>query len=390
MTVRMLEEKMISIGILTYHKAKNYGAFLQAYGLSQRLNEEKDINAEIIDFSMKREKKRYKVGNNPIYIVKNFKQWNHYKRLYNGFEKGYKKAPISKDRCVSDSIEDFDNFVKNKYDIIITGSDEVWSLKSFRGFPNPYWLPGEIKCKKVSYAAASSTSNFEKQPDDIKYKIIEYLNDFEYITVRDKNTYNQISTIANYNDRLEKMPDPSFVYDYKANGDKGRRILKEQFKISSNDKIAIVMTENVKLQKMIGNVIGNTHKIVSVYDYADGFNNLSDITPFEWLDVIAGADLVLASYFHAICFSVLNNRRFLAFGTDAKKDKLTEVLESVNLEKFFVDIEDISEAILSEKIQFCIDEEYDCHKEINEQRDKFIYFVDILRTIGEKNERKQH
>ncbi|MCD7893356.1 MAG: hypothetical protein LUG60_06600 [Erysipelotrichaceae bacterium] len=49
----------MKIGILTYVHAVNYGAVLQAYALCKRLNEENDIEAELIDFRMKKEIKYY-------------------------------------------------------------------------------------------------------------------------------------------------------------------------------------------------------------------------------------------------------------------------------------------------------------------------------------------
>lgn len=41
---------MSKTGILTYHKANNLGAVLQAYALQKTLNENLNQNAEIIDY----------------------------------------------------------------------------------------------------------------------------------------------------------------------------------------------------------------------------------------------------------------------------------------------------------------------------------------------------
>ena len=43
----------MKVGILTYHRSVNYGAYLQALALCKKLNCEQDISAEIIDFRMK-------------------------------------------------------------------------------------------------------------------------------------------------------------------------------------------------------------------------------------------------------------------------------------------------------------------------------------------------
>ena len=55
----------MKVGILTYHRALNYGAFLQAVCLCERLNAEKEISAEIIDYDMQSAQNVYKllIGN---------------------------------------------------------------------------------------------------------------------------------------------------------------------------------------------------------------------------------------------------------------------------------------------------------------------------------------
>ena len=50
----------MKIGILTFHRSVNYGAYLQAMALCKRLNCEPDITAEIIDFRMKCDENHYK------------------------------------------------------------------------------------------------------------------------------------------------------------------------------------------------------------------------------------------------------------------------------------------------------------------------------------------
>ena len=50
---------MKKIGILTFHKAINYGAYLQAFSLSERLKKEfSDCHVEIIDYIPQKEKKK--------------------------------------------------------------------------------------------------------------------------------------------------------------------------------------------------------------------------------------------------------------------------------------------------------------------------------------------
>ena len=51
----------MKIGILTYCNSYNYGAYLQAYNLCSKLNTYENIEAELIDYSMRQELEIYKV-----------------------------------------------------------------------------------------------------------------------------------------------------------------------------------------------------------------------------------------------------------------------------------------------------------------------------------------
>ena len=325
----------MKIGILTFHRAINYGAFLQAYGLCQRLNEESDIEAEIIDFRMTKEHRFYSHRNyryisaigHLMWVIRHFRKYCYQRNLLKSFSRGYERLPISEESLISDNIDDFQNFVRGKYDIIIAGSDEIWKVNGLRGFPTPYWLPGELGCKKFSYAA-SARNDFSKLDDETKTRINEYLNGFQYISVRDELTRRNILEYTPPIAEVEIHPDPSFIYDYNASGENGRKILTERAGFDSDKKIALVMMDNEEIANQIYKELSADYQLVALFSPKKIMKSISNLDPFEWLDVIAGADLVCASYFHAICFSIVYQTPFIAFAADGKETKLTAILES--------------------------------------------------------------
>ena len=110
----------MKIGILTYHKAYNYGAYLQAYGLCQRLNQEDFIDAELIDFHMIKEVNMYiKVKIKSLFNIKKFIFVN---RLHSSIKKSQCDLKLSDKYLCSNNVNDFYELVKNKYDVIIVGS----------------------------------------------------------------------------------------------------------------------------------------------------------------------------------------------------------------------------------------------------------------------------
>ena len=334
---------MIRIGILTFHHSENYGAFLQAYALCNRLNEERDIQAEIINFRMKKEYLHYthrKYRKFPnlrhlLWCIRHYRTYRFKKELNSSLERGYLKMPLSESALMSDSIEDFQNFVRGKYDLIIAGSDEIWKIDSVRGFPTPYWLPGDLKCRKISYAA-SSRADFSKLDAGTREQIKIYLSDFSFISVRDEVTKYNIQKYILPEREIYIFPDPSFIYEFHPDAGRGRKILKERAGLDPLKKTAVVMMEDSEIAEQIRSEIADEYQLIAVFSRKKGYRNLGKLDPFEWLDVIAGADMICASYFHAVCFSIIFGTPFVAFAADGKESKLSAVLDaSGNSERLY-------------------------------------------------------
>ncbi len=331
--------KKMKIGILTYHKARNYGAFLQSCALCSRLNQEADIDAEIIDFRMKKEENMYSLSK--WSLVDKLRFYHKYKftgRVYRSFERAdfsMEGMRLSGESLTSDSMDDFTEFVKNKYDVIISGSDEVWKADSFRGFPTPYWLMGDLGCRKFSYAV-SARNDFGKMSDENLSLVKKALGEFEFISVRDDATYEAIKGLSG-GKKVYKCCDPSFVYDFNVTKKNLAQILKGKAQLDEGKKNVVVMTERPEIAAKIRRQLGNRYNLISVFHWRRGYINVPDLTPGEWLEVIGGADFVLASYFHAVCFSIVLGVGFLAIGSPGKSAKVKDLLKGSALENRYLD-----------------------------------------------------
>ena len=64
------------VGILTYHRSHNYGAFLQAYSLCAKLNTLNNVDCEIVNYNLQKEDQVYKKKKwkRPLYFFKFKKQ----------------------------------------------------------------------------------------------------------------------------------------------------------------------------------------------------------------------------------------------------------------------------------------------------------------------------
>lgn len=283
------------IGILTYHRSHNYGAFLQAYSLVFRLKREfPDEQIELIDYNMlvaeKFYKKRIISENHGRTIIYNY-------RRYRILEKCKNFLPVSEEKLVSDDISDFQKFVNCKYDLIVAGSDEIWRIPGFRGFPNAYWLPGELGCLKISYAVSSRIKAISVEDEK---KIAGYLTEFSYIGVRDRATK---KVLGNYTSkRINYNCDPSFIGGVTGNPEKGKKLLQNKFKVISDKKVLGLMLDVPEDAKRIKKLLGENYTYISLYRKLPGTKAYPELTPFEWVDVISALDFLLRHIFMECVF----------------------------------------------------------------------------------------
>lgn len=373
------------IGIVTYHAAKNYGAFLQAYALKNAIIEYTGNEVEIINFDMPQAEALYKrplastEGKYSVYANERYKM----------FEREEDTNLSSQPRLVSGSIEDFQKYIKGKYDAIIAGSDEIWKMDGFRGFPNPYWLPGNYECKKYSFAASSRTDVSKLSEEEINEARI-LLSDFSYIGVRDEVTRKFVRTITGINPHLNC--DPTFAYDFKINKELGRWLLKNKFHLSGQKKVIAVMLENRSLYNTIVQMYGDFFDFVPIHNYYPGLNN-AVLTPFEWIQAIAGSDGLICNHFHGTVFALKSNTPFIVFElreiTDNRYSKIYDLLQRHNLEQHFHMLENPVEQSLVEVGAFLAGiisgrEIADYGTICEEEKDLFYPFIELFPDNREK------
>lgn len=298
---------MMKVGILTYHKTHNYGAFLQSYALTNYLNQISGIQAEIIDYNtLASELMQIKC------IKFNWRQlssiWYNFRR-YIIFAKAQKQLPTSKRHLVTDRVDKFCDFVTNQYDLIVVGSDEVWVLDGYRGFPNAYYLPDLKGTKKASYGA-SSRNTLDALDTETIQAVKNYVQDFSYIGVRDTATYNLVKQIVGES-HLRMNCDPTFLYDFNVDINEGKRILSDKFKVTAGKKIIGLMCGEPVLARKIIDKFSKDIEIVSLYDYYDGTKGYAPISPFQWINVISALDGLITTFFHGMVFAIKSNVPFI-------------------------------------------------------------------------------
>jgi len=332
----------MKIGVLTFHKSHNYGAFLQCYCLTHFLTE-RGYDVEIIDFNnIAPSGYSIKWSRNPIKCY-------HMIKRYRMFNKQQSILRLSSPEIISGDSEELREYVYGKYDLIIAGSDEIWRLAGgFRDTPNVYWLPGDMHCRKMAYAISSrgdfSTLN-EKQREGVR----NCLKDFSFISLRDRYSKEQIQTMTDK--KVHLCCDPTFLYDLRGDKEKGRQLLHNKYGVDSSKHIIGIMGMEPEVVKALKKSLGNSISIVSLYDYNAGIVNALDLTPFEWIDAIAALDFMFTNYFHGMCFAIQNNTPFCAIDRREQiieRGKMYDLLDIYDmLDRFFTrnDADYVSKAI---------------------------------------------
>ena len=155
---------MKKIGILTFHRAENYGAVLQAYALQEKLSKDA-MPAEIIDYRNENIEAPYKffyikgksikgkiktIISDFMFLTRNLKRKKAFTEFYN------------KNIKMSESFSKVEEF-KDNYDLYITGSDQVWNSSI------------EYSCYTGNRKRDVYTLNFKTEKESKKYLMQQVL-----------------------------------------------------------------------------------------------------------------------------------------------------------------------------------------------------------------------
>ena len=330
----------MKIGIITFHSSHNYGAFLQAYALREVVEKYTGAQVEIINFIMaishaKNQELAEKNADDPVLS-------KAYRQLFTTFEESIRRyQTLSKEPLISDDLDEINRYIADQgYDLIIAGSDEIWKTHSYRGFPNAYFLTDpNAKYVKISYAVSCRTPLFRFTPE-MKELVASYLAPFDYIGVRDEPTFEGLSYCCGSSDKMHYNCDPTFLYDFKADAERGRAILRDKFHLAEDGRKRIaLMCESEPLAKEVLRVADDGVVFVPLYRFYPEIGCPYVPDPFEWIDIIAACDGMITTFFHGTVFSMKNNVPFCSFEKrnveDNKASKIYDVLNRHGLAEHF-------------------------------------------------------
>ena len=195
----------------------------------------------------------------------------------------------------------------DEYDYFVVGSDQVWNPNWYRGIKAEAFLLAFAKREqKVCMAPSFGISEL---PEEWKPHFKKYLNDFKYLSVREKEGAKIIRELTGR--QAEVVIDPTLMLDT----EEWRKIEKKS-KARKDDKkyilkyfLGIQSQENIDYINKIAHK--NDYQILELMkpDQPDVFVS----GPGEFIDLVDHAELICTDSYHACIFSILFNKPFLVF-----------------------------------------------------------------------------
>lgn len=326
----------MKIGILTFHRAHNYGAVLQCYALTQYL---KSLGNDVfvIDYSSDYVQSCYKLVDlnrikckNPIRMISNL--FNEI-RVYR----------TRKTRAVK-----FDTFV-NKYfsllspndidnlDVIVVGSDQVWNTRLTYGFDKYYWgnFIRNKNTRMISYAA--SIEEFWEQ--DKNKVAVKLLSNFDSISVREENAMSILQKLMPQKE-ISLCVDPTLLLPANI----WNRIA--EIPQISERYLLVYQVRNSEKTISIAQKIAKKLSLSIVYLSASVFGNNSKVSrnssPEQYLGFFKNASFVVCTSFHGTVFSLVYEKPFVSIRLNDGRDSRVGTLlaKCDGLEHFVSEVND--------------------------------------------------
>ena len=333
----------MKIGIMTINSAYNYGCVLQAWALQKYLENEGHqvsiINYRIpeIDntYRLFREKQRFSIA--PINNVYNYLR--HVKFNLTQAPRIRKAAKfehfINEVMNTTQVFSSFRELVEGKagkdYDVLITGSDQVWNGTITKGLKPAYFLDFDHSGKrKISYAASIGKKELMNAEKEF-FK--NYLAEYESIAVRENSAAELLAPLVKK--PVEVVLDPTLLLDRE-----DFDTLKQPSKYQKPYIFVHVIGKDARLRRIVA-ILSEQTGLPIVQNrmkkqFPDELGRFSDAGPEEFIGLIEGAQLVITNSFHATVFAVIYEKNFITIPHELYPERMENLLKELSMENHLI------------------------------------------------------
>jgi len=344
----------MNVGLITFHRAQNAGAVLQAFAL-QRVIQGLGHRAKFIDYypAVFRQNRIFHPGTQPRTILRNlyalakFRSLRHLRDQYRVFlqrQLRIEGKQYSTPAELSDAPPEFE--------VYLCGSDQVWNPQMDADTGKPYFLgfaPSEHR--RIAYAPSFGVTQI---PPSLQHEMAQRISKIDFLSVRETQGQVIIQQLTGRDAVLAL--DPTLLVS-----------AEEWSKISTprdmeHPYILIYGAMTEQLSKSVIRVKRATGmKAVAIYsglrpipipgvDYV-----LRDVGPTQFVWLFQNADYTIVNTFHGTAFSIINRTPFLATPAN-NPSRIVSLLDILGLSAHLLsDVESVKQAQITDLMNSNID-----------------------------------
>jgi hypothetical protein len=316
----------MKIGIITIHRANNYGAALQCYAL-QRSLEALHYEVQVIDYRQPDTEEAYQ----PVSISRICKESHSLMQLLKDLfliplryrnARGFNKFRNKYLNCTSPIYRKED--IPQDFDVYLLGSDQLWSvLCTGNNVEEVFW--GNFKHSPRSvingYAISGTISSLETIG---KNRVKKFLENFCQLSCREKDIAAWIQNNTGYKCRVDI--DPTLLVDDAVWQDLEK----------TNKKTFIPYLLSYYLLPEQKAIVKNYAKKAGLKYVELGYIASS---PTDFLTLIKNASIIVGGSFHLAVFSIIFRKQFYIIRKESDSDIRSEhLLKQLNLQERMISI----------------------------------------------------
>ncbi len=342
---------MVKVGILTFHRATNYGTALQAFATEKGIKK-LYVDTEVIDYRpeyIERTLKTRKLRNarsikEILSIMINAVLYPKMaKRKAESFKRFFSLMDISDKVCyTTDEVAK----VASEYDAVLTGSDQLFN-RNITADDMTYFLPFEHS-RKISFASSFGERSLSKERIE---EIAGFFSGFYALSVREKTAHKIMQDIKAVNPSAKSATsvlDPTFLLTK----DDWNKYADDKLKLPKGGYIlTYYMIETPLLREITRALKAKTGlKVVNIKPskkqvlFRQG-KNLAFAGPSEFLACYKNASYVVTNSFHGTAFAINYSIPFFTSILPVSmagevNSRLTDICELFDLSHRWIDSEE--------------------------------------------------
>lgn len=330
----------MKIGLLTLPLNSNYGGILQALALQTALrslghdvillNRESRIYSSRFPYGLLHDLKFYlkQLLNKPNYYPSISQKNRLTKKLQNFILKHFNQ---SESLCSDKLFQKY--LIKENFDAIIVGSDQVWRPCYTDNIFNYFLEIGDIGVKKIAYAASFGVDNWEYDESQTA-KCRDLIKEFTAVSVRESSGKELCKEYLGLDAEIVLDPTLLFPKEFYMNLTKACPNSENELfcYILDNSEIKQNIIKSVQTQLRISTVNQFPMIQFTPQDIKKEVKDFSLPSVEQWIESFAQATCIVTDSFHGMVFSIIFNKPFWVIVNEKRgSTRFTSLLDQLNL-----------------------------------------------------------